>query len=136
MQLAHRLRGRDPAAEPALAWLNEHLANRGVRIDAVVHDELQQQGTFTATIRNIITSLRMAAALDWSQVFETVSPVDAGTGIEPATFTKWISRPEPYIARRSRNWRATRPSARQRSPIAPSRLRLTRGHPRTRRSPM
>ena len=49
----------------------------GVRIDAVVHDELQQQGTFTATIRNIITSLRMAAALDWSQVFETVSPVDA-----------------------------------------------------------
>ncbi len=77
VQLAHRLRGRDPAAEPALAWLNEHLANRGVRIDAVVHDELQQQGTFTATIRNIITSLRMAAALDWSQVFETVSPVDA-----------------------------------------------------------
>ena len=77
VQLAHRLRKRDPAVEPARAWLNEQLASRGLRIDAVVRDELQQQGSFNATIRNIITSLRMAAALDWSQVFETVSPVDA-----------------------------------------------------------
>ena len=79
-QLAHRLRGRDPRGEPALAWLDEHLAERGVRIDAVVRDELQQQGTFTATIRNIITSLRMAAALDWAQAFETVSLVDGELG--------------------------------------------------------
>ena len=76
VQLAHRLRGRDPRGEPALAWLDERLGERGVRIDAVVHDELQQQGTFNATIRNIITSLRMAAALDWPHAFETVCPVD------------------------------------------------------------
>ncbi len=75
-QLAHRLRGRDSGAEPALAWLNAHLAERGARIEGVVGDELQQQGTFNATIRNIITSLRMAAALDWNDVFETVCPVD------------------------------------------------------------
>ena len=77
VQLAHRLRGRDPRGEPALEWLDEHLAERGMRIEGVVHDELHQQGTFNATIRNIITSLRMAAALDWSEAFETVCHVDA-----------------------------------------------------------
>ena len=76
-QLAHRLRGRDPSGEPALAWLDKHLADRGVRIEDAVHDELHQQGTFNATIRNIITSLRMAAALDWSEAFETVCHVHA-----------------------------------------------------------
>ena len=77
VQLARRLRGRDPAAEPSLAWLDDQLAERGLRLEAVVRDELQRQGTCNATIRNIITSLRMAAGLDWSQVFETVCPVDA-----------------------------------------------------------
>ena len=76
VQLAHRLRGRDPNAEPALAWLDRTLADRHRRIEAVVHDELQEQSTLNATIRNIITSLRMAAALDWSEAFETVSLVD------------------------------------------------------------
>lgn len=80
VQLAHRLRGRDPKGEPALAWLDKQLADRGLGIETVVHDELQQQGTFNATIRNIITSLRMAAALDWSETFETVSLVDAALG--------------------------------------------------------
>ena len=80
VQFAHRVRGRDPKGEPALAWLDKHLAERGVRIEGVVHDELQQQGTFNATIRNIITSLRMAAALDWSEAFETVCHVDAALG--------------------------------------------------------
>jgi cyclic beta-1,2-glucan synthetase len=75
-QFAHRMRGRDPRSEPALTWLDEQLAERGARLEAVVRDELRQQGSFTATIRNIITSLRTVAALDWSQAFETVSPVD------------------------------------------------------------
>ncbi len=76
VQLAHRLRGRDPKAEPALAWLDNRLTENGLRIEAVVHDELQEQSAFNATIRNIITSLRMAAALDWGEMFETVCPVD------------------------------------------------------------
>ena len=79
-QLSHRLRGRDPKDEPALTWLDKYLVERDLQIETVVLEELQQQGTFTATIRNIITSLRMAAALDWSEAFETVSCVDAVLG--------------------------------------------------------
>ena len=80
VQLAHRLRGRDPRGEPALGWLAKLLAERGSSIEGVVRAELQQQSTSNATIRNIITSLRMAAALDWSEAFETVCHVDAALG--------------------------------------------------------
>ena len=80
VQFAYRLRGRDPRGEPALAWLDDCLTRRGAQLDTVVHDELQQQGAFTVTIRNIITSLRMAASLDWSQEFEAVSSVDGVLG--------------------------------------------------------
>ncbi len=76
VQLAHRLRGRDPKGEPALAWLDDQVARRGLQVEAVVHDELQEQSAFSATIRNIITSLRTVAALDWSEVFEALCPVD------------------------------------------------------------
>lgn len=76
VQLAHRLRGRDPKGEPALTWLDEQLTHCGLRIEDVVRDELQQQGTFNATIRNIITSLRMATVLDWTETFEKLSLVD------------------------------------------------------------
>jgi cyclic beta-1,2-glucan synthetase len=76
VQLAHRLRGRDPKGEPALAWLDDQLAQRGLQVESVVHDELREQTAFNATIRNIITSLRTIAALDWSEVFESVCPVD------------------------------------------------------------
>ena len=76
VQLAHRLRGRDPRGEPALAWLDTHLAERQLRIENVVHVELQEQSALNASIRNIITSLRSAALLDWSEVFETVCAVD------------------------------------------------------------
>lgn len=79
-QLSHRLRGRDPKDEPALAWLDKYLVERDLQIETVVLEELQQQGTFNATIRNIITSLRMAAALDWSEAFESVSCVDTALG--------------------------------------------------------
>ena len=76
VQLAHRLRGRDPRTNPALAWLDRCLAARGATVDAVVHAELQKHGTSNATVRNIITSLRIIAGIDWTEVFEHLSLVD------------------------------------------------------------
>ena len=76
VQLAHRLRGRDPRTNPALAWLDRCLAARGTTVDDVVHTELQKHGTSNATVRNIITSLRIIAAVDWTEVFERLSLVD------------------------------------------------------------
>ncbi len=83
VQLEHRLRGQDPKEDPALAWLDRGLAARGTTIDIVVRDELAQQSAFTATIRNIINSLRLIAGIDWTEAFERVCIIDgvlAGQG--------------------------------------------------------
>ena len=76
VQLAHRLRGHDPRTNPLLAWLDRRLEAQGTTVAGVVHDELQKQGMANATVRNIITSLRMIAGMDWTDLFERVSLVD------------------------------------------------------------
>jgi len=76
VQLAHRLRGHDPRTNPALAWLDRRLVAQGTTVETVVHDELQKHGIANATVRNIITSLRMIAGADWTDSFERISLVD------------------------------------------------------------
>ncbi|WP_338043485.1 glucoamylase family protein [Novacetimonas maltaceti] len=75
-QMVHRLRGLDPEKDPALVWLQQRLSDGGGTIDASVRDDQHEQGAFNATIRNIITSLRLIAGFDWTEVFEQVCPVD------------------------------------------------------------
>ena len=85
VQLAHRLRGHDPRTDPALAWLDWRLAAQGTSVEAAVQEEMQQQGMGNATVRNIITSLRLTAGMDWTDFFERVSLVDAAlAGSAPA----------------------------------------------------
>ena len=127
VQLAHRLRGRDPRGEPALAWLDAHLAERGVRLEAVVHDELQQQGVFNATIRNIITSLRMAAALDWAQAFETVCLIDGVLDQSDAFRAMDFATRNSYRAEIEQLARGFAFTTRSRSPGAPRRSLPKRG---------
>ena len=120
VQFAHRLRGHDPRAEPALGWLGKRLEARQTTIGEVVHEELQRQGAATATIRNIITSLRLIAGLDWSEAFERVCLVNGalagfGTFVEMDFPTRNLYRTaveelargsqldEPEIARRAVN---------------------------------
>ena len=85
VQLAHRLRGHDPRTDPALAWLDRCLAVQGMTVEAAVREELQKHGMTNATVRNIITSLRLAGGIDWSAFFATVSLVDAAlaSGVAP-----------------------------------------------------
>ena len=92
-QLVHRLRGHDPKTDPALAWLDRCLAGQGTTAEAVVRTEMQKHGMTNATVRNIITSLRLIAALDWTDFFMGVSLVDAALagsvapGMDAATHT-------------------------------------------------
>ena len=76
VELVQRLRDRDPAVTPALAWLNQRLAAQGTTADEIALVEFQRQATMTVTVRNIITSMRLMSALDWSAFFESVSLVD------------------------------------------------------------
>ena len=77
VQLLLRLRDQDPKVAPALAWLDQRLAAQGTTADAIVSDEHHRQGASNVTVRNVITSMRAISAVDWSEVFEDVSVVDA-----------------------------------------------------------
>jgi len=76
-QLAKRLRGQDPRTMPALGWLEDRLAQQGLTVDEAVEHAQQRQGASNVTVRNIITSMRLISAIDWAELFEAVSLVDA-----------------------------------------------------------
>ena len=77
VQLLQRLRDQDPEATPALTWLESRLATAGTTADEVVRDEHQRQGASSVTVRNVITSMRSISAVDWADLFEAMSLVDA-----------------------------------------------------------
>ncbi len=77
VQFVRRLREEDPAVAAALRWLDASLAAQGTTAVRIVEAEQQQQGADNVTIRNVITSMRLMSSIDWRQLFESVSPVDA-----------------------------------------------------------
>jgi cyclic beta-1,2-glucan synthetase len=77
VQLVQRLRDQDPKVTPALRWLEQRLAAQGTTAEAIVHDEHQSQGATNVTVRNVITSMRLISDVDWAELFESVSLVDA-----------------------------------------------------------
>jgi len=76
VQLVRRLRDQDPRVTPALKWLDDRLAAHGTTSDELVRSEQQRQGAASVTVRNIITSMRLASGVDWTELFESVSLVD------------------------------------------------------------
>ncbi len=62
---------------PALGWLEDRLAQQGLTVDEAVEHAQQRQGASNVTVRNIITSMRLISAIDWAELFEAVSLVDA-----------------------------------------------------------
>ncbi len=76
VQLIHRLRDQDPKITPALTWLDHRLAAQQTSADIVVREVHRRQGATSVTVRNIITSLRLIADVDWKDLFEEVSLVD------------------------------------------------------------
>ena len=77
VQLVHRLRDQDPMVTPALTWLDERLTIQDTTTEIAVRDVHRQQGAANVSVRNIITSLRLISDVDWKQLFERLSLVDA-----------------------------------------------------------
>jgi cyclic beta-1,2-glucan synthetase len=73
--LAQRLREQDPAVTPALEWLDRRIASEGTTAEDLVHLEHQEQVANHATVRNVITSMRLLSSADWADFFESVSLV-------------------------------------------------------------
>ncbi|WP_240790304.1 GH36-type glycosyl hydrolase domain-containing protein [Rhodobacter sp. SY28-1] len=76
-QIAKRLRGLDPLHTPLLGWLEERLRQQGTTLDEVVASTQTRLGASNVTMRNIVTSMRLASEMDWADFFEEVSLVEA-----------------------------------------------------------
>ncbi|MFZ1061690.1 MAG: glycosyl transferase, partial [Candidatus Rokuibacteriota bacterium] len=76
VRLVQRLREQDRAATPALLWLDQRLQAQGTTSDDIVRVEHQRQAAMNVTVRNVIMSMSLISALDWTEFFETVSLVD------------------------------------------------------------
>jgi cyclic beta-1,2-glucan synthetase len=76
VQLVQRLREQDRAVTPALLWLDQRLEAQGTTSDDIVGVEHQRQAAMNVTVRNVIMSMSLMSALDWTAFFETVSLVD------------------------------------------------------------
>ena len=84
--LAKRLRDQDPNTLPALGWLEDQLDLQNITVDDVVRRYQRRQGASNVTVRNIITSMRLISDIDWTELFERVSLVDARLGAESGFF--------------------------------------------------
>ncbi len=82
VQLVQRLRDQDPTVTPALQWLDQRLAAQGTTADEIVRQEHQRQGAMNVTVRNVITSMRLMSDVDWAELFESVSLIDAALRAE------------------------------------------------------
>ena len=76
VQLVHRLRDQDPRLTPALEWLDRRLAEHGTSAESAVREVHMRQGASNVSVRNIITSLRLASDVDWRDLVEASSHVD------------------------------------------------------------
>ncbi|MEQ8768287.1 MAG: glucoamylase family protein [Planctomycetota bacterium] len=76
VRLVQRLRDQDASITPALDWLHRKLADQGTSPRELVAEEHQAQGAATATVRNIINSMRWMSSIDWLELVEDVSLVD------------------------------------------------------------
>ncbi|HEX5041387.1 MAG TPA: hypothetical protein VFV75_00680, partial [Candidatus Polarisedimenticolaceae bacterium] len=83
VHLIHRLRDQEPAGALALQWLDERLLAAGTTVDASVRAEHQRQAATNVTVRNVITSMRLMSALDWTEFFESVSLVEQELRLDP-----------------------------------------------------
>ncbi|MGA3156663.1 MAG: glucoamylase family protein [Steroidobacteraceae bacterium] len=77
VQLARRLRDVQRSETSAVHWFEEALRAAGLDAEALVREELQTQGATNITVRNIVTSLVQLSALDWADIVESLSGVDA-----------------------------------------------------------
>jgi len=76
-QIAKRLRGFDPAETPLHAWLQDRLHHQGSSIETVVKNAQLRQGASNVTMRNIVTSMRLASEHDWADFVEDISLIDS-----------------------------------------------------------
>ena len=107
-QICKRLRGMDPAETPLAVWLDQQLTAKGLTVETVVTLAHNRQGASNVTMRNIVTSMRRMAEIDWADFFEAASLIEARLRQEPGYAAMDFATRNDYrtaieaLARRSR----------------------------------
>ncbi|GAB4267917.1 GH36-type glycosyl hydrolase domain-containing protein [Thermincola ferriacetica] len=77
-----RKQGRKTAA--AVGYLDEKLTEKGSSLEKLISLEHRMQAARQVSMGNSITSLRMVAAIDWNEIFESLSQVEEILRQDPA----------------------------------------------------
>ncbi|UNK44094.1 cyclic beta 1-2 glucan synthetase [Luteimonas sp. S4-F44] len=127
-ELTRGLHGRGAALAMPLNWIEQWLSDTGLRIDALVHAESQQQAEDQVSIGNSIGSLRFLATMDWREYVETMSLVDAVLREDPAaTYVRMDFGTRDYY--RHAIERMARRAGVDEVEVARTTLRLAQAHP-------
>ncbi len=76
VQLLERVREYGPRLSAVRAAVDTHLLAQQMAPEDAIRNEHQRQAAAQVSVANVITSLRLCTALDWSQYFEAVSLVE------------------------------------------------------------
>ncbi len=84
VQLLRRMREHGPRMAPLRERLKNQLAALGLSAEDAIRAEHQEQAAAQVSMGNSVSSLRLCATLDWTQVFERVSLVEGILRRDPA----------------------------------------------------
>ncbi len=84
VELLQRMREYGPRLSAVRSAVTDHLASQRLSPEDAIRSEHQRMAAAQVSVANAITSLRLAAALDWSAYFEAVSLVEQVLHRDPA----------------------------------------------------
>jgi len=83
-EFCQRLSRESPVLHLARGWLEQRLAEQGLSIEQLVHQESQNQAADQVSVSHSIASLRFLGAMDWKEFVETLSVVETILRSDPA----------------------------------------------------
>ncbi len=82
-EFCRRLSLQSPVLHLSRAWLEQRLADHGMSIEQLVHQEGQNQAADQVSVSHSISSLRFLSASDWKDFVETLSRVEETLRTDP-----------------------------------------------------
>jgi cellobiose phosphorylase len=83
-EFCQRLSRQSPILHLARGWLEQRLAEEGVSIEQLVHQESQNQAADQVSVSHSVTSLRFLSAMEWKKFVESLSLVEEILRSDPA----------------------------------------------------
>lgn len=83
-EFCQRLSRQSSVLHLARGWLEQRLAEHGLSIEQLVHEESQNQAADQASVSHTIASLRFLGATDWKEFVEGLSLIEAILRTDPA----------------------------------------------------